>query len=262
MITNIHAAVARNHANANAFVDRRHGMSMNRGRAKNMGMGVGDVNDDAETLLAQQGITADCMYVPYLGPMGGGTNVCDIEGDVAGYAYGAELLARLGGVDILQAELNSGYNSLEVLMAENARIVAAQNATAAGGGIQTATPTTYTGTQTGIVRIPAPQPMEHAPVVTQTATIQNPVTPAGSNPIAVQTNSVTGFLSTIPGLEGIPTWALIAGGIAALLSFFKTVAQETLSPSSEPIPIPRHEAEVPPEVEPAIEPRHLAPDDI
>lgn len=78
---------------------------------------------------------------------------------------------------------------------------------------------------------------------------------------AIGTVAVLPYISDRQGWVNVAN-AAIAGGIAALLSFFKTVAQETLSPSSEPIPIPRHEAEVAPEVEPEIEPRHLAPDDI
>lgn len=73
---------------------------------------------------------------------------------------------------------------------------------------------------------------------------------------AVGTITILPYITDLAGWQTVANGA-IAGGIAALVSFMKTVGQESLSPSSEPIPIARHEAEVPPEVEPM--PRHLAP---
>lgn len=84
---------------------------------------LGDVNDDAMARLNEAGYQANCRWVPYLGPLGGGHNVCDVAGDDRGEEFGAELLARPGGVDIYREETREGaYNSMQTLCAENQKI--------------------------------------------------------------------------------------------------------------------------------------------
>lgn len=78
---------------------------------------LGDINDEAEGVFRKAGITADCKFVPYLGPFGGGTNVCDVAGDERGAEFGAELIARPGGIDIYQTEAAGSA----ALVAERAR---------------------------------------------------------------------------------------------------------------------------------------------
>lgn len=61
-----------------------------------------------------------------------------------------------------------------------------------------------------------------------------------------------GTIAVLPYISDREGWvnvanAAIAGGIAALLSFLKTVGQESLSPSSEPVAIPRHLSQVDPD---------------
>lgn len=56
---------------------------------------------------------------------------------------------------------------------------------------------------------------------------------------AIGTITVLPYLTDLEGWKTIANGA-IAGGIAALVSFMKTLGQESLSPSSEPLPIPRH----------------------
>lgn len=63
---------------------------------------------------------------------------------------------------------------------------------------------------------------------------------------AIGTVTILPYISDGTGWQNVANGA-IAGGVAALVSFIKTLGQESLSPSSEPIPIARHEAEVPPQ---------------
>ena len=59
---------------------------------------------------------------------------------------------------------------------------------------------------------------------------------------AIGTITVLPYISDATGWQKVASAAL-AGGIAALVSFIKTLGQETLSPSSEPVSIPRVEIE-------------------
>lgn len=59
---------------------------------------------------------------------------------------------------------------------------------------------------------------------------------------AIGTITVLPYISDATGWQNVASAAL-AGGIGALLSFIKTLGQETLSPSSEPVSIPRVEIE-------------------
>lgn len=61
---------------------------------------------------------------------------------------------------------------------------------------------------------------------------------------AIGTITILPYISDGTGWQNVANAAL-AGGVAALVSFMKTVGQESVSPSSEPVPIPR--VEVPPE---------------
>lgn len=75
--------------------------------------GLSGAVEDAEAALARSGFkNADCKFIPYTGPFGGGTNVCDV-GDGAGYAYGAELVARPGGVDTLKNDIRLLQSQVE-----------------------------------------------------------------------------------------------------------------------------------------------------
>ncbi len=65
--------------------------------------GLFGVLEDAEAGLRREGYSnVDCMFVPFAGPFGGGTNVCSVDGSP--YQYGAELLNRPGGLEILETE--------------------------------------------------------------------------------------------------------------------------------------------------------------
>lgn len=65
---------------------------------------------------------------------------------------------------------------------------------------------------------------------------------------AIGTITVLPYISDATGWQNVAS-AAIAGGIAALVSFVKTLSQEALSPSAEPVPIPRVEIPAPdPEV--------------
>ena len=82
--------------------------------------GLSGAVEDAEAALARSGFkTADCKFIPYTGPFSGGTNVCDI-GDGQGYAYGAELVARPGGVDIMKRDSERAQADLERMKREEA----------------------------------------------------------------------------------------------------------------------------------------------
>lgn len=61
---------------------------------------------------------------------------------------------------------------------------------------------------------------------------------------AVGTITVLPYLTDNTGWQNVAN-AAIAGGIASLVSFLKTVSQEALSPSGEPVPIPRVEVPAP-----------------
>lgn len=63
---------------------------------------------------------------------------------------------------------------------------------------------------------------------------------------AIGTLTVLPYISDATGWQNAASAAL-AGGVAALVSFIKTLGQETLSPSSEPVSIPRVEVEPPTE---------------
>ena len=51
------------------------------------------------------------------------------------------------------------------------------------------------------------------------------------------------YISDVNGWKSLASGAA-AGGVAALISFLKTLAQESLSPSAEPVPVARHELPV------------------
>ena len=176
------------------------------------GIGLGDVNTDAQALLASKGIAANCKFVPYQGPFGGGTNVCDVEGDTAGYQYGAELLMKPGGIDIMQTEIASAAANIAALRADAAKATALQlqQQAAANSGYVPAGNTTYTGPQ---------QPVPQSPAAGQQAGQQTAVSTAAPTGAAQGKAVITsnGIPSTgISQLDELPMWGklalLVAGG--------------------------------------------------
>lgn len=130
--------------------------------------GMGDVNTDAQARLTTAGFTgAHCKFVPFSGPFGGGTNVCDVGDDESGYQYGSELINRQGGTDIMRTEIsNAGAlmaeraKEQEVIIANARRLQ--QEATAAQMNTVTAAiPSGYTGPQQPVMsaHLPAPIPL-------------------------------------------------------------------------------------------------------
>lgn len=92
-------------------------------RRQTAGLGMGDINDDAMAAFNRGGVAASCKWVPYQGPIGGGHNVCDVVGDDRGAEFGAELIARPGGVDIYQVETANAAAYVAQRAAENKIIV-------------------------------------------------------------------------------------------------------------------------------------------
>ncbi len=133
--------------------------------------GIGDVNTDAETRLTTAGFrNVDCKFIPFQGPFSGGTNVCDVAGDDAGYQYGAELVNQPGGTTIMQTEIANAGAHMAARMKEQEVITAnarrlQQEETANGlrrftTGVPT--PTKYSGPQQPVVSahvLPPPVPL-------------------------------------------------------------------------------------------------------
>ncbi len=88
--------------------------------------GLAGVNEDASARLAAAGIRATCKFVPYSGPFGGGTNVCDIEDDGTGvgFEYGSEQILLPGGVERLRNDIVVRAKSITTGQTEQAKIQA------------------------------------------------------------------------------------------------------------------------------------------
>jgi hypothetical protein len=87
--------------------------------------GFSGVNEDAQARLNAAGIKATCKFVPYSGPFGGGTNVCDVEGDGSvGFEYGAEQILLPNGVAILRNDMATRDKSITTGQTEQAKIQA------------------------------------------------------------------------------------------------------------------------------------------
>lgn len=178
----------------------------------------------AEAALNKRFTGVDCLWIPFEGPMGGGTNVCNVAGDDDNYVYGAELVARPGGLDILQQEIASAPGLMAQRAAEQPAILARaaeMNAIDKANAAKNIRPV-------GVVNTALP-------AVVQTGTILSQVGQATNNavpPVALQTASASGATNTpsilgtafelgqttvdIPGIGATPAMWLVGAGIVAL----------------------------------------------
>lgn len=179
--------------------------------------GMGDVNDDSEKALQAAGFkNVDCKFVPYQGPFGGGTNVCDVDGDNAGYAYGAELVGRPGGVDILKTEIANASRYMAERAAEQTRIQAAIAAaprvplpTPAAPPPSPFTPPAASGHSPAAVTTPAPV----MPII---RAVEPPALPPAGLPSTPSTPTAPGSMAAPSWLTdsmfgGVPNWLLGVG---------------------------------------------------
>lgn len=178
--------------------------------------GVGDINSDAMAMFNRAGITADCKFVPYIGPFGGGHNVCDVTGDTRGAEFGAELIAKSGGIDIYKTETANAAAYMAARAAEQKIIVENQRR--------------LNAVRTNVV------PVQTVPVtggqhVTNAAATMAALT-ANAQPVSTSTGpaATTGtVVSTATGPVGLPwgamglgidigslPWGWIAAGVGAL----------------------------------------------
>jgi len=202
---------------------------------------MGDINDDAERAFADAGIQANCRFVPYQGPFGGGHNVCDAVGDDRGEEFGAELIARQGGVDIYRTEVANSAALVAEREREWATIAAYNREQSAVAPV----PTPYHPPATVahvpqiadpilVHRVPEPMPFEAAPPPgtwsfdAQPAIINpnlGPAPPQTATPLQTAGPSLITLIDDLTGsspitetlqqaVGGIPLWMLLVAAAA------------------------------------------------
>ena len=181
--------------------------------------GMGGVNEDSEKVLQAAGFkNVDCKFVAYQGPFGGGTNVCDVDGDNAGYAYGAELVGAPGGAAILKTEIANASRYMAERAAEQARIQAER---AAAPVIPAAPPPSPFTPPAASGHSPAALPV--APVPPIIRAVDPPAAPPAAAPVVPSTPTAPGSIAAPSWLTdsmfgGVPNWLLGVGVLGVALA--------------------------------------------